>query len=74
MRSVREECLDRLIVLKAAHLKYVLYEYEHFFNTARPHQGIGQKIPDPPPESSISGTVKGRNRLGGVLHDYYPVA
>ena len=74
VRSVREECLDRLIVLNAAHLKYVLHEYEHFFNTARSHQGIGQKIPDSPPERSISRTVKRRDRLGGVLHDYYRAA
>jgi putative transposase len=74
VRSVREECLDQLIILNAAHLKAVLHEYEHFFNTARPHQGLGQKIPDPPPESSISGKVKRRDRLGGVLHDYYRAA
>jgi putative transposase len=74
VRSVREECLDRLIILNAAHLKEVLREDEHFFNTARPHQGIGQKIPDRPPERSISGIVKRRDRLGGVLHDYYRAA
>jgi putative transposase len=74
VRSVREECLDQLIVVNEAHLKAVLREYEHFFNTARPHQGIGQKIPDPPPESSISGKVKRRDLLGGVLHDYYRAA
>ncbi|MBK9750845.1 MAG: transposase [Chloroflexi bacterium] len=34
VRSVREECLDRLIILNAAHLKYVLHEYEHRFNKA----------------------------------------
>lgn len=74
VRSVREECLDRLIILNTAHLKYVLHEYESFFNTARPHQGIGQKIPDPPSESSSSGMVKRRDLLGGVLHDYYRAA
>ncbi|WP_343422601.1 integrase core domain-containing protein [Candidatus Flexifilum breve] len=74
VRSVREECLDRLIILNTAHLKYVLHEYESFFNTARPHQGIGQMIPDPASESSSSGMVKRRDLLGGVLHDYYRAA
>jgi putative transposase len=74
VRSVREECLDRLIILNAAHLKDVLHEYEQFFNTARPHQGIGQKIPDPPAPSITSGAVKRRDRLGGVLRDYYRAA
>jgi putative transposase len=74
VRSVREECLDRLIIVNAVHLKYVRHNYEQFFNTARPHQGIGQKIPDPPPPSLTSGTVKRRDWLGGVLRDYYRAA
>ena len=74
VRSVREECLDLLIILNTAHLKYALHEYEHFFNTARPHQGIGQKIPDPPLEVSSGGRVRRRDLLGGVLHDYYRAA
>lgn len=74
VRSVREECLDQLIILNAAHLRYVLHEYEGYFNMARPHQGIGQKIPDPPPQDSTSGTVRRRDLLGGVLHDYYRAA
>jgi hypothetical protein len=74
VRSVREECLDRLIILNQTHLKYVLHEYEHYFNSARPHQGIGQKIPDPPSDLSTSGAVKRRDVLGGLLHDYYRAA
>jgi putative transposase len=74
VRSVREECLDQVIFLNPVHLKYVLRQYERFFNTARPHQGLGQKIPDPPPEGSISGTVNRRDLLGGVLHGYYRAA
>jgi hypothetical protein len=45
-----------------------MHQYECFFNTARPHQGIGQKIPKPPLESSTSGTIKRRDLLGGVLN------
>jgi hypothetical protein len=74
VRSVREECLDQLIILNAAHLRYVLHEYEGYFNTSRPHQGIAQKIPDPRPQDSTSGTVRRRDLLGGVLHDYYRAA
>jgi hypothetical protein len=48
----------------------VLSEYEHYFNTARAHQGIGQKIPDPPLAASTNGLVE-RPDLLGVLHDYY---
>ena len=74
VRSVREECLDQLIILNAAHLRYVLHEYEGYFNMARPHQNIRLKIPDPPPQDSTNGTVRRRDLLGGVLHDYYRAA
>jgi hypothetical protein len=46
--SVRRECLDHIIILSRAHLRHVLVEYSlSYFNTARPHQGIGQQIPLP---------------------------
>ncbi|MBK8034535.1 MAG: helix-turn-helix domain-containing protein [Chloroflexi bacterium] len=61
----------RQIVWNLQTLTYVLHTYEGYFNRARPHQGIGQKIPDPSPEGSISGTIQWRDLLGGVLHDYY---
>ncbi len=37
VRSLREECLDRVIILNSKHLAYVLREYEQYFNMARPH-------------------------------------
>jgi hypothetical protein len=74
VRSVREECLDQLLILNQTHLRSVRRESEHYFNTARPHQGIGQKIPDPPLDRSRTGIVKRRVLLGGVLHDYYRAA
>ena len=74
VRSVREECLDQLLILNQTHLRYVLREYESYFNTARPHQGLRQKIPDLPVATSTTGRIKRRERLGGVLHDYYRVA
>ncbi|MGO9836820.1 MAG: integrase core domain-containing protein, partial [Polyangiaceae bacterium] len=46
--SVRRECLDHIVILSEAHLRLVLTEYAmSYFNTARPHQGIGQRIPVP---------------------------
>jgi putative transposase len=50
---------------------YVLREYERYFNTGRPHQGIGQAIPDPPLTSSVSGKIQRRDILGGIIHDYF---
>lgn len=37
IRSVREECLDHVLILNEAHLQRVLEEYINYFNTRRPH-------------------------------------
>ena len=44
--TLRREILDRSLILGEAHLRAVLAEYQEHYNTARPHQGIGQRIPD----------------------------
>ncbi len=44
--TLRRELLDRTLILNQAHLRAVLAEYQEHYNTARPHQGIGQRIPD----------------------------
>ena len=71
IRSVREECLDEVLIINQAHLRLVMREYIAFFNTARPHQGINQQIPVPPASRAASGPVRCRNVLGGIVHDYY---
>src|SRR5215813_3390047 len=45
LRSVRQECLDHVLILHDRQLQRVLKEYVVYFNQARPHQGIGQQIP-----------------------------
>jgi putative transposase len=42
LRSVRQECLDHLLIFQEKQLQRVLNEYAVYFNRARPHQGIGQ--------------------------------
>ncbi len=71
IRSVREECLDKVLIINQAHLRRVMREYIAFFNAARPHQGIDQQIPVPPTSRAMSGPVRCRKVLGGILHDYY---
>ena len=43
--SVRRECLDYFLILSERHLHRVMKEYQGYFNHARPHQGIEQRIP-----------------------------
>jgi putative transposase len=75
--SVRRECLDHLVILSERHLHRVLAEYAlSYFNAARPHQGIGQRIPVPGERirTWFAGPVTAIPVLGGLHHDYRAAA
>ena len=42
----RREVLDHVLILGEPHLRAVLTDYQAHFNTARPHRGIAQHVPD----------------------------
>ena len=44
--TLRQELLDRVLILGEGHLRTVLADYQVHYNTARPHQGIAQRVPD----------------------------
>ncbi len=72
--SVRLECLDCILILSNRQLCRVMKEYARYFNHARPHQGIGQRIPCQSVqgvEPSGSEQVLSRPVLGGLHHDYH---
>jgi hypothetical protein len=72
IRTVREECLDHILMLNEAHLRNVLKEYvEGYYNMARQHQGIGQGMPLPRGQLVGSGVLQKRRVLGGIINDYY---
>ena len=73
VRTVREECLDHMLIISERHLRRVLAEYVEYYNHRRAHQGIGQRVPIPLAERRLatSGRVHCRDVLGGVIHDYY---
>ncbi len=71
MRSVREECLDQIIVLSERHLRYVLKEYVEYFMKRRPHQGLKQQVPDGKEQPPATGRIGCRQVLGGPIKDYY---
>jgi transposase InsO family protein len=76
--SVRRECLDHVLVLGEAHLRRILREYVAYFNTARPHQGLQQRIPAPATlcalRSEEGGPVRAVPVLGGLHHMYQRAA
>ncbi len=45
--SVRRECLDHFLIFYEQQLSRLRMSYVRYFNQARPHQGLGQRIPDP---------------------------
>ncbi|WP_346263917.1 integrase core domain-containing protein, partial [Plantactinospora sp. ZYX-F-223] len=53
VRTVRRECLDRMLIDNPRHLHVVLDEYVRHYNEHRPHQGRSQRPPNrdasPPP-------------------------
>jgi putative transposase len=74
---VRGQCLNHLVILSERHLQHVLAEYAlSYFNAARPHQGIGQRIPVPGERdpASFAGPVEALPVLGGLHHDYRAAA
>ncbi len=42
--SVRRECLDFFLILSERHLYRTMKQYQAYFNHARPHQGLDQRI------------------------------
>ena len=49
--TLRRELLDRVLILGEAHVRAVLTDYQAHYNTARPHQGIAQRVPADEPDA-----------------------
>src|SRR5260221_2369630 len=75
LRSVRQECLDHLFIFGEKQLQRVLNTYVDYFNRVRPHQGIGQQIPERhrlvPSSQNAGNKVIARPVVGGLHHDYH---
>jgi putative transposase len=79
IRTVRAECLDRLLILGRGHLEQVLRVYVEHYNAHRPHRALGLQPPDPAVEPALSSNdqpakVRRRDLLGGLVHEYRQAA
>ncbi len=68
VRSIKSECINKMLIFGEKHLRYVVNEYMEHYHTERPHQGIGNNIIDPP--SLGDGKIICHERLGGLLKSY----
>jgi len=77
VRSIKEECLDHLILFGEASLQRALDNYIDHYHHERPHQGKENLILFPRPTVSDpprAGPVLCNRRLGGLLKFYYRAA
>jgi transposase InsO family protein len=81
IRTCRTELLDRTLILNQAHLLHALCKFETFYHDHRTHQALQGAAPlrPLPPPITESGrldhlTIRRRDRLGGILHEYHHAA
>lgn len=69
--SLRRECLDHLIVLSEAHLRYVLRQYVFYYQRARTHLSLEKDAPTPRRvQAPTEGRVIAFPEVGGLHHRY----
>lgn len=75
LRSLKEECLDRMIFFREASLRNATTEFLAHFHGERNHQGLDNQLIEPGEEvGRVTGPVQCRERLGGMLRYYYRAA
>jgi putative transposase len=70
VRSIKEECLDRLIPLGERHFRRAVTEYVAHYHHERNHQGMENELIAAAPATSPVGRIRRRPRLGGLLNYY----
>jgi putative transposase len=74
VKSVKEECLSKLVLFGDGSLKRALQQYLIHYHEERNHQGKGNALLFPSqdrPVGSSQGSVQCQQRLGGLLKYYH---
>ena len=73
VRSVKQECLSKVILFGEGPLSRVLAEYSRHYHSERNHQGKGSRLLFPDASETPSSQcqpIECRQRLGGMLKYY----
>jgi transposase InsO family protein len=70
VRSIKEECLDRLIPIGDRHFRRAVTEYVEHDHAERNHQGLDDRLIARPPTITMTSRVRRHSRLGGLLNFY----
>lgn len=75
VRSIKDECLSKLIPIGPRMLRRSLREYTEHYHRECNHQGLGNRtiVPLAVP-THPRGSIDTRRRLGGILNYYYHAA
>lgn len=72
VRSIKEECLDQMILVGQASLRRAITEFVVHYHGERNHQGLGNRLIQPGPTVSPPvESIQCRQRLGGILNFYH---
>ena len=69
VRSINEECLNRMILFGEGHLRRAIDEYLKHYHRERNHQGLGNRL-IVPGDANEAGEIVCNERLGGMLKFY----
>ena len=70
--SIRRECVDHVIVLGEAHLRWILQACARYYNDLRTHRSLDKDAPFSRPVQRI-GRIRSHALLGGLHHHYMRV-
>ena len=71
VRSIKDECLDRMIFVGQGSLRRAVAEYMTHYHAERNHQGLENRLIVPAAMEAKDGAVLRYARLGGTLNFYY---
>src|SRR5258707_9594425 len=75
VRSIKESCLERIILFGEASLRTSIHNFVAHYNTERNHQGLGNRLIIPQTRRLVTaGPIQRHERLGGMLNYYYRAA